>query len=231
MKTIQNIRWAWFAVTVLTAMSVMAAESVVTRDSTKVSGIIAKLGADGVSFSGGQMVAWTNVVTLARDRAPLQAPGQRLVLRNGTALCGLVRRATSDGVVFCSVAAGELTVAWTNVSWIRFEPVKVGTKSVPNGTAACEVVKTDGTRRSGSLMMATQRQLLLKTSEGLEKVDTGEVAWLLVGPAPGISAAMTLRNGDRLSGPVTWQNGKARVDVNGKPVDVEQSAIERMDLH
>jgi hypothetical protein len=228
MKTIRIECFAWLAVMACTAMTVTAADSVATRDGTSGTGSIVRLTAAGVSLSGGQTVAWTNVASVCRDRPALQAPGQRLALRNGTALCGLIRRATKDSIVFCSVAAGEFEVAWSNVSWVCFEPEVSRVKRAPDWTRACKVVKTDGTRRGGSLMMATWRQLLLKTSEGLEKIETGEVAWLLSGPPPARGDALTLRNGDRLCGPVTWRNETALVDVNEKQVEVDQSAIEQI---
>jgi len=228
MKTIRIVYFMWLAVMACTAMTVTAADSVATRDGTSVTGGIVRLTAAGVCLSGGETVAWTNVANVRRDRPALQSPGQRLTLRNGTALCGLIRRATKDSVVFCSVAAGEFEVAWSNVSWVCFEPEVSRAKRAPDWTRVCEVVKTDGTRHGGSLIMATRRQLLLKTSEGLEKIETGDVVWLLVGPPPDRGDALVLRNGDRLCGLVTWRNETALVDVNGKQVEVDQSAIEQM---
>lgn len=228
MKTIRIECFVWLAVMACTAVTVTAADSVTTRDGIGVTGSIVRLAADGVSLSGGQTVAWTNVASVRRDRPALQAPGKRLALRNGTALCGIIRRVTKDSVVFCSVAAGEFEVAWSNVSAIRFETEGSRPQGGPNGTGVCEVVKIDGTRRGGSLILATRRQLLLKTSEGLEKIETGDVTWLLSGPPPVGGDALILRNGDRLCGPVTWRNETALVDVNGKQVAVDQSAIDQM---
>jgi len=228
MKTTQMHGWAWFAMTAWTAVSITAADSVATCDGTKATGSIVRLTAAGVALSDGQTVAWTNVARLGRDRPLFLDPGQRLVLRNGTALCGLVRRTTKDSVVFRSVTAGELEVVWTNVSAIRFEAEGNRPPMSPTGAGGCEVVKTDGKRIGGSLVMATRRHLLLRTSEGLGKVDAGEVAWLIVGPPPAAVDALMLRNGDRLCGPVTWRNEMALVEVNGKKLEVHQAAIQQM---
>ncbi len=230
MNTNRISRRAGFALMTWTAVSVTAGDCVITRAGEKISAEIVRLAAAGVSLSGGQNVPWTNVSGLRRDRAPLQAPGQRLVLRNGTELSGLLRRATSELVVFRGVTSGEIEVAWTNVSRIRFETGGLPLKSGSNWTGVFEIVKTDGVTRGGKIMAATRRQILLRTADGLEKFDAGDVAWLIAGPPPLVTDAVTLRNGDRLCGPPAWRNENLLADVYGKSVEVDQSAIQAIDF-
>lgn len=216
---------------ILTGLSVLAslafADTITLRSQSTLSRPVTRLATTGIILDKNQMVNWTNVASLVYDRPPLQAPGQRLLLRSGIGLCGTVARTTGENIIFRSITAGEITVAWSNVTAIRYGQSNRFPENADIKAGEILLVLNDEERITGTFMGATEQQLLLRTADGMKKNAIDDIVWLVVHPTVFSSRNMTLilRNGDRLNGPVIWKNNEFSVMINDQPVNMDQAAI------
>ena len=205
----------------------VSADTLTLQNKASLSRPITRFTATGVILDKNQMVSWTNLASLVVDRPSLQAPGQRLLLRDGTGVCGILARTTRDSLTFRSISAGELTVAWTNVTAIRYGQSNRFPETGPLKSGEILVVLNNEEQLKGSLMGATDQQLVLRTPDGMKKIETGNITWLIAHPSilPPRSLVILLRNGDRLNGPVSWNQTQFSVTVDGRTVNMDQAAI------
>lgn len=123
MKTFMPNRLFWLLPVLAAVLSASASADTITfQNKATMTRPIVRLTAAGILVDKNQMAAWASVASVLFDRAPLQAPGQLLLLRNGIGLCGIVAHTTRDALTFQSITAGEITVAWSNVTAIRYGP-------------------------------------------------------------------------------------------------------------
>ena len=215
-------------VTVFAALTLPgSADTLTLQNKASLTRPITRLTSAGVILDKNQMVSWTNLANLVFDRPPLQAPGQRLLLRNGIGLCGILARTTRDTLTFRSITAGELTVPWSEVTAIRYGQSNRFPDSISLQPGEILVVLNNDERNKGTLMGATDQQLVLRTPEGMKKMATENITWLIAFPTIFASrnVVILLRNGDRLNGPVLWNQNEFSVTVNGRTLNMDQAAI------
>ena len=207
--------------------SVAQADTITLLNKATLTRPIVRLTDAGVLVDKNQMASWTNIASVLFDCAPLQAPGQRLLLRNGIGLCGMVAHTTRDGLTFRSITAGEITVAWSNVTAIRYGQSTRFPDHIEPKTGEIILISDDNERTQGALVGSTDQQILLRTADGMKKVPTEDLAWLVVYPSVYASRELVLilRNGDRLNGPVIWTNNTFSVTVNNQTLTMDQAAI------
>jgi hypothetical protein len=210
---------------VLFALSARA-DLVETVDRKTVEGRIAAVADDGVRTAAGALVPWADVRRVVFDRPAVCAAETRLLLRDGSSLCGLVRRLTNDRVVFRSVSAGELDLALDQVAALQFAGgAALDTVRQASGTNVVAVLRS-GRMRSGTLVFVSANNVLVKTADGLEKMALANLSGLVFDrvPPPG-GPGVVLRNGDVLCAPPLWSNGTLKIGVGGAAVTIAVEAL------
>ena len=211
---------------VLTVAQVAHADLVETADRRAIEGRVAAVADDGVHFAGGMLVAWPEVRRVTFDRPAVPPAATRLLLRDGSSLCGVVRRLTTERIVFRSVAVGELDLGMDQVAALQFADNAM-LHAVRNA-AATNVVALfrAGLVRSGTLAFASANNVLLKTPDGMEKMALENLSGLVFErvPMPG-GPGVVLRNGDVLCAPPQWSGGGLKTSVGGVAVTVAPEAL------
>ncbi|MEI8242845.1 MAG: hypothetical protein WCI17_06225 [bacterium] len=213
------------AALVLFALSARA-DLVETADRKTVEGRIAAVADEGVRTAAGALVAWADVRRVVFDRPPVRAVETRLLLRDGSSVCGLVRRLTNDRIVFRSVSAGELDLGLDQVAALQFAGgAALDTVRNVSGSNVVAVLRS-GLVRSGTLVFVSANNVLVKTADGLEKMALENLTGLVSGrvPPPG-GPGVVLRNGDVLCAPPQWGNGALKVCVGGLEVTIAFEAL------
>jgi hypothetical protein len=202
------------------------ADLVETADRRSTEGRVASVADDGVHLSAGAVVAWSDVRRVVFDRPAVRAADTRLLLRDGSSLCGVVRRLTRERLVFRSVAVGELDLALDQVAAVQFAP-GAALESVRNASATNVVaLLRSGLVRSGTVLFASANNVLLKTADGPEKLALENLAGMVFDrvPPPG-GAGVVLRNGDVLCGAPQWSAGGVQTTVGGVAATVGIEAL------
>ena len=213
-------------VAVSLAVAWAQADLIETTDRRAVDGRVAALAEDGLHLAAGATVAWPDVRRVVFDRPATHASDARLLLRDGTTVCGAVRRLTRERIVFRAVIAGELDLPLDQVAAVQLAD-EAALDAVHGATASnVVVVLKSGLVRSGALVAASANNVLLKTADGLEKSAFDNLSGVVFGPVPaGNGPAVVLRNGDRLCGAVQWTGAGFKTAVAGAPVALTLEAV------
>lgn len=195
------------------------ADLIETADRRTVEGRVTAVAEDGLHLAAGTTVAWPDVRRVVFDRPATHASEERLLLRDGTAVCGAVRRLTRERIAFRAVIAGELDLPLDQVAAVQLGDAG-GLDHVDGASASNVVVMLkSGLVRSGTLVAASANNVLLKTADGLEKSAFDSLSGVAFGPVPAADGpAVVLRNGDRLCGAAQWTGAEIRTAVAGAPV-------------
>ncbi len=190
------------AVAALLVASAARGDTVVRRDGTSVSGAVSAVEAAALVLDGKSVpLAEVRQVTFARE--PVAPYPGSLVLRDGTRLCGVFRGLADGLCVYRSVSLGALRVPVADVAALNF------TADPPAGGAAPPagqllVVYRKGAPRTGRLVAWAEVNLLLECGTDLVKVPLTDLRAVVFAAAPALPR-LTLRNGDAINLPVTWQ--------------------------
>lgn len=207
------------------------ADLVETADRRSVDLRITALAEDGLHAAGGALTPWSGVRRVVFDRPATHAADMRLLLRDGTAVCGTVRLLTRERIVFRAVIAGPLDLPLEQVAALQLAEGPVLAAARGAGGSNVVVVLKSGLVRSGALVAASANNVLLKTADGLEKSAFDNLSGVAFGPLPaGDGAVVVLRNGDRLSGAVQWTGAGLRAAVAGVPVALTLEAVAEIRL-
>jgi hypothetical protein len=202
------------------------ADQIETADRKTVEGRIAAVAGDGVRTAAGAVVAWPDVRRVVFDRPSVHAAEARLLLRDGSVICGVVRRLSQERIGFRAVSAGELDLGLDQVAALQFaEGAALATVRNASATNVVAVLRS-GLVRSGTLAFASANNVLLKTPDGLEKMALDNLAGLVFDrvPPPG-GPGVVLRNGDVLCAPPQWSDGGMKTSVGGVAVTVAFEAL------
>lgn len=213
-------------VAVLTVVQVVHADLIETMDRKTVEGRITALADDGVSTAAGARVVWAGVRRLVFDRSFVHAAEARLLLRDGSSVCGVVRRLTPERIVFRSISAGELDLGLDQVAALQFsEGAALDTVRNASSTNVVAVLRS-GLVRAGTLVFASANNVLLKTPDGLEKMAIDNLSGLVFDrvPLPG-APGVVLRNGDVLCAPPQWSGGELKIRVAGVVATIAFDAL------
>ena len=204
----------------------LRADLVETADRKTVEGRIAAVADDGVRTAAGAVMAWPDVRRVVFDRPPVHASEARLLLRDGSIVCGAVRRLTRDRIVFRSVSVGELDLGLDQVAALQFAG-DAALDTVRNASASNVVaVLRSGLVRSGPLAFASANNVLVKTPDGLEKMALDNLSGLVFDRVPPSGGAgVVLRNGDVLCAPPQWNGAVLKTSVGGIAVTVAFEAL------
>jgi len=217
--------FADLAALLLAALPVCA-DLVETADRKTVEGRIVAVAGDGVRTASGALVAWPDVRRVVFDRPSVHAAETRLLLRDGSIVCGVVRRLTPERIGFRSVSAGELDVGLDQVAALQFaEGAALATVRNASATNVIAVLRS-GLVRSGTLAFASANNVLLKTPDGLEKMALDNLSGLAFdrAPLPG-GPGVVLRNGDVLCAPPQWSDNGMKTSVGGVAVTIGFEAL------
>ena len=188
------------------------ADTITLTDGTRLTGTVARITAGEIIVNGQAPVAGSNaslVVFSAPDVLPYSAG---VMLTDGTTLGGAVRSMKPDGVLFRSVALGELTIPTNLVALVYFDapPAPADVKAPPAG--AWQAIFKNGITKDGTLVVLSALSAVLRTADGLEKIPLDQLT-RLVRATPATQAAVVLRNRDRFDSPASWNGTNLTVRI------------------
>jgi len=212
---------------VLAAASFAHADWIETPDRKQLEGRILAVAADGVRLATADAcVPWSEVRRVVFCRPSVHAAESRLLLRDGSCVCGVARHLTKQRIVFRSVSAGELDLAMDQVAALQFVDgpaiAAVRNASVTNVVALLR----SGLARAGTLVFASAHNILLKTPDDMEKIAIENLSGLVFNPLPLAGAAgIALRNGDLFCAPPQWTANGLKTNVGGVDVAIPFEAL------
>ena len=217
----------WTGLCFLLTAHLALADYVETTDRKIIDGRIATVADDGIrNAATGAHLAWADVRRVVFSRPAVHAAETRLLLRDGSALCGVIRRLTKDRIVFRSVSVGELDLGMDQVAALEFAD-GAALAAVRNASATNVVaLLRSGLVHSGTLVFASANNLLLKTTDGMEKLALENLSGLVVAAIPASGGpGVVLRNGDVFCASPQWSSEGFNTTVGGINVAINFEAL------
>jgi hypothetical protein len=185
------------------------------KDKRTARGRIREVHNDRLVTAKGNAVPLKLLARLDFDAEPVVAKPDGLVLTDGSVLSGTVHRLDKTTVRFRSTALGPLALPLPQVSALYFggAPDKQSFKAPPKGQV--RVTLRTGAQRTGAFFTASRQSMLIRTSDGMEKIDFQKARYVVFAPCRR-SAPLTLRNGDRIGRPLDWKGRRVVVQVDDK---------------
>jgi hypothetical protein len=186
--------------TILVATGVrLAADTVETADGVVADVTVASLDRRGAKFADGRTVATAKIRRILFARFPVAPQPRGVVLRDGTRLCGTIRE-WADPLRFRSVSLGELTIPRADLAAVWYQAAGPD----PAGVAEPQAIEVSGTVHRGRILWADAASVGVRTDKGLQRLPTENLAYVVISPVSG-THAVTLRNGDVINFPASWQ--------------------------
>ncbi|OVE76719.1 hypothetical protein BVX97_00615, partial [bacterium E08(2017)] len=147
-----------------------------------------------------------------------------ITLKDGTHLCGSLRRLDKAKVTFLSASLGKLELPMSNVAVITLGDGELG-KSVksPNDGSVVACLQS-GAVMKGSIFAAVGDRIVFKTAKGIEKLNNSDID-SLVFSSYSKSEKITLRNGDRINVAGSWKGNRYEYQFAGSKRHVSLDAM------
>jgi hypothetical protein len=206
------------------------ADTVILKDNRKTTGRVRGIHADRIVASKGTPIPRKDVAGVEFEAEPVVAKPDGLILPDGSVLSGVLHALDKTSLRFRSTALGPLDLPLGEVAALYFggPPEKASFTSPAKGNV--RVVLTTGAEFGGDLFTASREGVLVRTSEGLEKIDFKKTRYVVFGPCRG-AANLVLRNGDRIGRPVKWKGDHMLVQVaDQKEITLTLEAIRSVEF-
>ncbi len=210
-------------------MAVACADTLVFVDRTERDGVsVAEVTGEAIVCLDADRVPVSRVSRVVFSRPAVCRYASGVVLLDGTVLGGVPRRSSGRVLTFRSVACGVLSVPLERVAALYYEPAFLEAPPSRDGDGATVLLR-DGTKASGKLLWADTKSVAVLGSEGLRKVQAGDVSGVVLRELPALGATV-LRNGDRLARVRGLDGASVTAEIDGGPRSLPLVAVKELDL-
>jgi len=204
----------YVTITALFLITSLQADTISMKDGTvKEGATIVSLSADTIALKKDEKIAVSEVTAITFSAFKVAPVPFKLVLKDGTALCGLVKKKSGKSLVFRSVTLGDLKITKDQIAAYIY-----GTDITKNETKKDlpYFVENNGkVTECKKVIWADHKQIGTMTRKGLTKKDAGALKKLQISTYP-TGQNILLRNGDVINSPADFSGDSFSFVLLGK---------------